>query len=186
MTNMKTYLTKIEIPIGDLILKIQNLTPKLFLQCTIEDLLPDPNVSIGVGVYFFYGKDGLEYIGKSGGRNIIERLGGHIDHRNEGIMNYYLRMLSFQKAGRKWTKHKDWHDFDDNQHRAMLIDVMPLLTEKKLAVLYLGTAVDGAYLESLEALLSSIFKPSLQKFKSRDFDGKLVSDLIKKTVKRKK
>jgi hypothetical protein len=143
-------------------------------------------LSIGLGVYFFYGNEGLEYIGKSGGRSIIERMGGHVDHRNEGIMNYYLRMLAFKKAGIQWTKHKDWHNYSVEQRRDMLINIMPVLKEKKLKILYLATNIDGAYLESLETLLTSTFKPSLQKYKETDTRARSLSQLIKKTVKKKR
>lgn len=190
---MKIYISTLAMPFSELKEIIAECEAKIFFQCTIDDLMPDPTLSNGLGIYIFERNGLIEYIGKSGGRNVIERLGGHIDHRLSGIMNYYARMLAVSKTDKKWTKHKDWTTlFSHIERTKMLIDVRDDLKERSLKIVYLGSEVDHNFLGELEKLLTIHFHPKLQahNIKQRDIDETtdlqtLLDDLVSKTKKKK-
>lgn len=189
---MKIYIDTFAIPFSVLKEAITKCDSKNFFQCTLEDLMPDPTRSNGLGIYIFESNGVVEYIGKSGGRNVVERLGGHIDHRLSGIMNYYARMLAVSKTNIKWTKHKDWTTlFSDVDRTRMLIDVRNDLKFRSLKIIYLGSEVDHNFLGELEKLLTINFRPLLQahSIKRRDIDEakdlkSLLNDFVSKTKKK--
>jgi len=55
-----------------------------------------------VGIYVFYNPESQPvYIGKTGGRGLIERLGAHFDLRPSAFMNHFLIKLAWQKLRKK-------------------------------------------------------------------------------------